>query len=208
MSRPEERGEEGFTLVEMLMTTAILLIVLAIVLPLVYGSLNSFTNTAVRSDAVDNAQLALGQIDHDVESANLLYVVGTGASQVVHIETYSAGGVGTCVEYQVLYPAAGQPQEGALQRRTMVPGAAWPAGTAGWGNVMTGIVNSTEPTSPAVFALSSATQYQSLAVDLWVQLDTRAAPTQAAPENFTSTFTGTAIPAGAAAFATTTSEPC
>lgn len=202
-------NENGFTLVEMLVTTALLSIVLAIVLPLVYGSLNAFTNTQTRSDAIDNAELALNQINHDVVSSNLLYIT-PGATPVVHLQTYGTAASSICVEYQVVYPATGA-QEGVLQRRTKAPGAAIST-YSGWGNVMSGIVNSSEPVvapataPPAVFTQSSTGQ--SLIVDLWVQLDTRTSPTPAAPENFTSTYTGSAIPANSASFATSTSEPC
>jgi type II secretory pathway pseudopilin PulG len=203
MTRRNRLSEKGFTLVEMMMTTALLMIVLAIVLPLVAGSLNTFTATQVRSDAVDNAQLALSQIGHDVVSSNLLYQDATG---VVHLETFGTAAGSTCVEYQVAYPAAGQPQVAVLQRRIKTPGPAWPAVTGGWGSIMTGIVNSSQTATPAVLAVSSTSR--SLIVNLWVQLDTRKAGLAAAPENYVSTFTGTAIPANTAAFASSTSEPC
>jgi hypothetical protein len=106
----------------------------------------------------------------------------------------------------VSYPAAPQAQKGTLQRRTKTPGtSSW--GTS-WTNVMTGIVNSSQTGTPAVFTVPSSSQYQSLAVNLWVQIDTRTAKVAAAPENYTSTFTGPAIPANSGATATPTTEPC
>lgn len=198
--RPDQRSEQGFTLVEILITTTLMLIVLAIVLPMVSGSLNTLTNTQVRSDATDNAQLALRQVQHDVVSSAILYNDATLANGtgIIHLMTYGAGGNGNpvCVEYQVAYPAAGQPQLGTMQRRTKAPGAAtYPSN---WSNVMTGIVNSTQvavapaPSPPPVFTIAG--QARSLDVNLWVNVDTRTA-NAAAPANYTSTFTGRAIPA-------------
>jgi prepilin-type N-terminal cleavage/methylation domain-containing protein len=206
--RRHPRSDRGFTMVEIMITSALMLAVIAMVLPLVAGSLNSFTDTKVRSDAVDNAQVALSQIGHDVVSANLLYVENPATTPIIHLQTYGNAGASTCVEYQVTYPAAPAAQVGVLQRRTKNPGSgsAW---TAAWSSIMTGIVNSSRPAPvPSVLLVPSSSQYQSLVVNLWVQVDTRSAATQAAPENFTSTFTGPAIPANSGATATPTSEPC
>jgi type II secretory pathway pseudopilin PulG len=197
-------SEAGFTLVEMMVTTALLMVVLAMVLPLIASSLNLFTNTSVRSDAVDNAQLAFNQIGRDVVSSNILYQ--DPATQIVHLQTFLNSGPGICAEYQVVYPASPAAQVGTLERRTKAPGASI-AYTGGWGNVMGGIVNTQQSGNPLVFTVSPP-QDKSLVVDLWVQLDTNTGPTAAAPENFTSTFTGPAIPAGAAAAANPSSEPC
>lgn len=194
------RSEHGFTLVEILVTSTLMLVVLAIVLPMVSGSLNTLTDTQVRSDATDNAQLLLRQVQHDVVSSNILYSDGTLANGngIIHLMTFGAGGSGNpiCVEYQVVYPAAGQPQLGTMQRRTKAPGAgAYPAA---WSTVMTGVVNSTQvaaapaPSPPPVFTVAG--QARSLDINLWVKVDTRAT-NAAAPANYTSTFTGRAIPA-------------
>ena len=195
--------KRAFTLVEMMVTTALLMVVLAMVLPLIASSLNLFTNTSVRSDAVDNSQLAFDQIGHDVVSSNILYQ-DTTPQQIVHMQTFVNATTSTCAEYQVLY--SGTPQVGTLQRRTKAPGASI-AYAGGWDNIMTGIVNSSQTSNPPVFTVSPP-QDKTLVVNLWVQLDTNTGPTAAAPENYTSSFTGPAIPAGAAAAANPSSEPC
>jgi len=202
-----QRSEKGFTLVEILVTSTLMLVVLAIVLPMVSGSLNTLTNTQVRSDATDNAQLALRQVQHDVVSSNILYSDGTLAngSGIIHLMTYGAGGSGNpiCVEYQVVYPAAGLPQQGTMQRRTKAPGAA--VYSSVWSTVMNGIVNSTQvatapaPSPPPVFTVAG--QARSLDVNLWVKVDPRTI-NAAAPANYTSTFTGRAIPANSSSTST------
>jgi prepilin-type N-terminal cleavage/methylation domain-containing protein len=207
----KSHSEAGFTLVEIMITSTLLLIVVAMVLPLIAGSLNAFTNTQVRSDAVDNSQLAFTQISHDVVSGNLLYLDNGG---IVHLQSYGTAGSVTCVEYQVRYPAAPAAQIGVLQRRTKTSGngaTGWPGG---WSTVMTGIVNNSQAivppaaTPPAVFSIPSASANRSLVVNLFVQVDTRAAATAAAAENYTSTFTGPGIRANAPATADPGSQPC
>jgi competence protein ComGC len=212
MTGRHSRSEAGFTVVEMMVTSALLLTVLAIILPLIGGSLNIFTNTQVRSDAVDNSQLALTQLSHDVLSSNLLYQ--DPATGIFHMQSYGKGGTSTCVEYQVQYPAAPAKQVGVLQRRTKTPGTGSTGWPASWTTVMTGIVNSSQPAippavvPPAVLSTPSSSENRSLAVNLFVQVDTRNAATVAAPENYTSTFTGPGIPANAPATASPNSEPC
>jgi type II secretory pathway pseudopilin PulG len=200
----KRHSEDGFTVIEITLVSSILLIVVAMLLPLIRGSLNTFTNTQVRSDAVDNIQLALGQVGHDVVSANLMYL---DASQIVHMETFSSNGTSTCVEYQVAYPASPAAQIGTMQRRKKTPGSsAW---TGAWTNVMTGVVNSTHTGNPAVFQIQPNSQNQSLTVNMWVQTDTRK-NNAAAPENYGSTFTGSAIPANVPqpTGAQLSTEPC
>ena len=188
--------EFGFTLIEVMVTSALMLVVLAIVLPQLSSSITNFDNARVRSDTSDAAQLALDQIQHDVVSSNVLYTDGAG---ILHLQVYG-GSPGassttvvttapksTCVEYQV----AGD----ALQRRTKAPTAGIVAGgsptyTASWYSVMHGIVNSAQTGNPAVFSVNAN---RSLDVNLWVNADTRRT-NAAKPSQFTSTFTGRAIP--------------
>lgn len=187
------RTELGFTLVEMMVTSALILIVLAMVLPQLATTLTGFDDARVRSETTDQAQLALDQVQHDVSASNVLYI-DSGTPPLVHLQSYSSGNTSTCIEYQVT-------TAGVLQRRTKAPVAAWPAATTGWSNVMTGIVNSSRPApAPAVFAIS---QNRSLTVVLWVNTDTRT-HNQAKPSEFTSTVTGSAIPQNSSS----TSGPC
>jgi prepilin-type N-terminal cleavage/methylation domain-containing protein len=188
--------EHGFTLIEVMVTSALMLVVLAIVLPQLSSSITNFDNARVRSDTSDAAQLALDQIQHDVVSSNVLYQDGSG---ILHLQVYGGSPVASsttvvttvpssiCVEYQV----AGD----ALQRRTKAPTAGIVAGgapiyTGSWYNVMQGIVNSGQAGNPAVFSVNTN---RSLDVNLWVNADKRTT-NAAKPSQFTSTFTGRAIP--------------
>jgi prepilin-type N-terminal cleavage/methylation domain-containing protein len=193
---PRTAREVGFTLIEVMVTSALMLVVLAIVLPQLSSSITNFDNARVRSDTSDAAQLALDQIQHDVVSSNVLYQDGAG---ILHLQVYGGSPVAssttvattvpssTCVEYQV----AGD----ALQRRTKTPTAGIAAGgaptyTGSWYSVMHGIVNSSQAGNPVVFTVNSN---RSLDVNLWVNADHRTT-NAAKPSQFTSTFTGRAIP--------------
>jgi len=181
------RLEDGFTLLEVMLTSALVLVILAIVLPQLSSSINNFDNARVRSDTSDAAQVAMDQIQHDVVSSNVLFL--DAATGIVHLQVF-AGEVGStpatttaplsdCVEYQVM--------SGVLQRRTRLATAAW---ANSWSTVITGVVNSTQSGSPAVFAVN---QNRSLTVTLWVNADTRTV-NKASPSLFTTTVTGRAIP--------------
>lgn len=190
LRRHRGAGEQGFTLVEVMITSALMLIVLAIVLPQLSSMITNFDNARVRSDTSDAAQVAMDQIQHDVVSSNVLYIDGSG---IVHLQVFG-GNVGfssttvatlvpksSCVEYQVA--------SGVLQRRFRAPGTgvSWPTN---WTSVISGLVNSSQSGSPAVFA---QTQNRSLTVTLWVDADKRTINT-AKPSLFTTTVTGRAIP--------------
>ncbi|MDP9074259.1 MAG: type II secretion system GspH family protein [Actinomycetota bacterium] len=195
---PRRHTERGFTVIEVMITSALMLIVLAIVLPQLAGSITTYVNAQVRSTTTDQAQIALGLIEHDVLASNLLYNDNTlpNGTGIVHMQTYAAGvaagGVANCVEYEVV--------GGAVMRRTTAPFTAWPAG---WATVITGVVNSTQVGTPAVFSVPSTSQYRSLAVTLWLNTDTRTVNAAAAAV-YTSTITGRAIPANQSS----TTGPC
>lgn len=179
------RAEQGFTLVEIMMTSALMLVVLAMVLPQLTRSITTFDDARVRSDTTDQAQLAMTQIEHDVLSANVLYL-DAALPNGVHMQTFGANGTSTCVEYQV--------SNGTLQRRTKATSASWPAAAVGWSDKVTNIVNSSQTPVLPVFAIPSSSQYRSLVVTMWVNADTRHSGV-AAPTSYSTTVTGRAIPA-------------
>jgi len=185
MSPRRRRTERGFTLVEVMITSVLMVVVLAIVLPQLTGSLTTFDHAQVRSDTTDQAQVALGQIEHDVRGSNVLYLDNTlpNGTGIVHLQTFGTAGAATCVEYETV----GRD----LLRRTKAPSATWPAAAVGWTYVISGIVNTS---SQAVFAVPSTSQYRSLSVTLWINTDTRTSQA-AAPAQYTTTITGRAIPA-------------
>jgi prepilin-type N-terminal cleavage/methylation domain-containing protein len=128
------RDTAGYTLIEVMVTSAILLVVLAILAPLLTGALTSFGRQTDRSEALDSAGLALQQVEHDVIGSSILNVVapGNGLQLVV-----GQVGQASCVEYRVSTQAPPQPL--ILQRRVRtVASGAWPA-TGGWQSVFSSL---------------------------------------------------------------------
>jgi prepilin-type N-terminal cleavage/methylation domain-containing protein len=65
--------EAGFTLIEMVVTIAVLSLVLIIVTSVLFSVQTSFSRESIRSDTNDQARLAVQQLDREVRSGNLLY---------------------------------------------------------------------------------------------------------------------------------------
>ena len=103
------RDDDGFTVIEVTLTSALLLVVLAILFPLLTGSLTTFQRQTDRSGAEDQAALALQQMEHDVFASTVVNVAGSGTSaspNALQLITYlpsSGGDVASCVEYLVAY---------------------------------------------------------------------------------------------------------
>ena len=123
----------GYTLVEVMVTTAILLIVLAILAPLLTGSLTTFGRQTDRTGALDQADIVLQQLEHDVLASSTLNVVAPGND--LQLITGQVGNA-SCIEYKV--PPQASPQPLALQRRVRTVGSTWPGG-GGWQTLLTTI---------------------------------------------------------------------
>jgi prepilin-type N-terminal cleavage/methylation domain-containing protein len=125
---PPASAEPGYTLVEVMVTTLIMAIVLAILYPIVSNTLTTFGRQSDRSGAVDHANLGLQQIEHDVLASSTLIVPGVAAGtagndlQMISILPVSSQPAQTasCVEYKV--PTQTAPQPLTLQRRSRVAG--------------------------------------------------------------------------------------
>lgn len=179
--RPVARpaGEAGLTAVEVVVASAMLVVVLALVLPLIVGGFDTVRRQGTRVDGNDQAYLALNQVERDVRSGNVITVPGPVAGQPgmeVRIYTQTRG-TPMCVQYRV----AG----GSLERRTRPPGPVathpWPAQ---WSVVAEGVENAAW--APAVAAFTRSSDRQMLTVDLVVNRAERAD----AAVRVTSTVTG------------------
>ena len=95
--RAHGRGEDGITLVELMVASALLGGVLAIVFGVLVSFQNALTRSTARNNAVDQAHLAVQQIDNQVRSANSFYVpssstmsgttISSGYSLVIYGQT-------------------------------------------------------------------------------------------------------------------------
>ncbi|MDQ1401512.1 MAG: hypothetical protein QOF81_1495 [Acidimicrobiaceae bacterium] len=170
-THPEEPEEDGFTLVEVMVSSAILLVVIAILGPILTGSLTTFGRQSDRAAALDQAGLAVQQLEHDVLASAVLNVVAPGND--LQLITGQVGQT-SCVEYRV--PSQAAPQPLTLQRRARTAGGAatWPAG-GGWQTLLTGLKLSGQPPGSVVpnpagaNPFTSAGNLRSVNIDLQIQ---------------------------------------
>lgn len=172
MTRSVNKPDEGgYTVVEVMIASAILLVVIAILAPLLTGTLTTFVRQADRTGGIDGAGLILQQIERDVMAASILNVVSPGNDlQLINGQAGNA----TCIEYQV--PPRSAPQPLALQRRSRAAGSAvaWPAG-GGWQTMLTALRIAGQPAGTVIPNPAGANPFagagngRSVVVDLQVQ---------------------------------------
>ncbi|MHB1445400.1 MAG: PulJ/GspJ family protein [Acidimicrobiales bacterium] len=167
-TRPPGRpNHAGFTLIEMTMVTALLGMVLATA----FGALISFQSAmvrdAARTNAVDQAHLAIQQLDSQIRSANSFYVpssppasVPAGYEVVAYVQ---AGGNPQCEAWKVA--------NNALQTRTWT--VTYPAdGTTptAWRTVASDLDNAAQSVAPFQISSPTTPPYfgRLLTVDLYV----------------------------------------
>lgn len=208
MPRPGRHPEGGFTLVEVTVTSAILVIVIAILAPILTGSLTTFERQTDRSGALDQADLVLQQIQHDVYGSSVISVVSNNQLDLITVLPNTAD-TKSCIEYRLTTGAAPAPL--ALQRQ------AWTApgvpSSSGWQTLLAPLRLSGSGQQPgyvipnpagATPFTASGSQGQSVLINVAVQNGT-----STTVNNLTTTATGvTANPSGAAAAATTWSSQC
>ncbi|MHB1488639.1 MAG: prepilin-type N-terminal cleavage/methylation domain-containing protein [Acidimicrobiales bacterium] len=118
---PYVTGEEGFTLIEMMIAASVLVVAAGI-----FGSsLISLTKTSNLGEAlVANEQttnIALTQFGHDLRSAATLTTLGTTnaySTQIIMVEVSSSGGAGPTIEWTF------DPNAETLSREVLVNGSA------------------------------------------------------------------------------------
>ncbi len=143
--QPHPPQQSGYTLIEVMITTAILLVVIAILAPLLTGTLRTFGRQSDRSGALDTAALILQQMERDVLGSSVLNVVSPGNDLQLIIGQSSAQ---SCVEYRVASQASPQPL--TLQRRIRtVASGSWPAG-GGWQTLMSSLKLSGQPAGAVI----------------------------------------------------------
>lgn len=148
--------ESGITVLEVTITSAMILILMAAVLPILTNAFGTLTAQQSRADTTDQLQFAMQRIERDVRSGNVIDEPGTvdGAPGMeLRVFTQLYGDPFRCVQYRV--------STGRLERRDRDPAASWPAT---WEVIAEGVGNATA--TPPVPAFTRSSDRQTLVIDL------------------------------------------
>jgi type II secretory pathway component PulJ len=173
-TRRVKRGEEGFTLVETMVASALLIIVLGMCFTFMVSMQNVVSREDSRAQSNDQAALAAHEVDRQIRSGNVLYDPsqeganagtnpdGTAIPAGFSLRIYTqANGTERCVQWRVLNTKA-------LQKRSW--SEAWESDNqvSQWATVATGIVNTS---SQPPFALDSSSGFGGSANSRLVNID-------------------------------------
>ena len=156
-----EGTDDGFTLVELMVTLAIFTITLALVLTLLTNAQKILGTQQERSSALSQAQLGLEQVDREVRSGSVVRNPAdeTDPHYILRVLT-QANSNNRCVQWRVS-------ADGQLQRRHWDPsfGATPnPASVSPWRVVATNLVNRTHSVPPFTAALITTDVVRTLRV--------------------------------------------
>lgn len=155
--RRRMRDQAGFTLVEVLITAALLAVVTTMYLSSLWTIQRGYTRTELRSRGSDAARAAIQQLDREVRSGNLIYdpaAEGPGGNEfyVLRVQTQANGPTRTpptqCVRWRVL--------DQKLERQSYQVVGGMASVISGWRTIADGIVN--RDVSPAVPAFAMASE--------------------------------------------------
>ncbi|MDQ6616257.1 MAG: type II secretion system GspH family protein [Actinomycetota bacterium] len=171
--RRRGRDEEGFTLIEVTVTSALIVIVIAILMTQLTGTLTTFGRQSDRVAALDQETLLLQQIEHDVVASSTLNVVNGNDLQLIAILPSTAGDAASCVEYQMSSGLAPSPL--ALRRRVWAIGTG--SGSARWQTLLTSLRLNGQaagfvipnPSGATPFSTTASSNGRSVAIDVKVQ---------------------------------------
>jgi Tfp pilus assembly protein PilW len=149
--RRASEGEEGFTLVELIVAMSLMMLVLAVFFAGLIAVQRAVAGEDKRSQSNDQARLAIEQIDREVRSANYVYNPASESVPGQMLRIYTQTNATTrspapgymCVLWQIT-------ADNTLQTRYWPP--TQPAAATPWRTVATGVVN--RSVSPAVQAFS------------------------------------------------------
>jgi prepilin-type N-terminal cleavage/methylation domain-containing protein len=172
------KGEGGFTLVEVMVSLVVMGVVATAMTRFLITSQNVVLTETLRSQTLDQARLAMDEIDKEIRSGSILYDPSLD-------DGISCGGY-TCTQFQSLrvytqtYGNTRTPPNQCVQwllttndqllRRAWAPGAA--SSLNGWHVIATGIVNrdptATDGSTYATFWFNTPTQNRTIEVQLYV----------------------------------------
>lgn len=177
------RRDSGVTLVEMLVVMVIFSLLLGVVWSVLITVQLQTKDTIARSDATDQARLALQQIDRQVRSGNVLYDPAAETLNMSMRVYTQANGQQRCVQWQVV-AASGELRMRSWQSETP------DLSSSGWSVIARNLVNKTTSSPPTPpFALQGATTpYGSRLID--IRLLVRTPGTSGPPVEVQSSLSG------------------
>ncbi|GEA88807.1 PulJ/GspJ family protein [Cellulomonas cellasea] len=205
-ARRRRRGDEGWTLVELMVSMTIFAVLLTIVFSILISVSTQTRDNLARNRAVEEARLGLMQIDRQVRSGNVISdpaaetIAGSGVAPYYSLRVHTqTDGVYQCVQWRVIYPAGSE--FGDLEYRSWRPDWQAVGGVEDWRvvahNVVkptgTGFVESDPTTWPPFYVdPSSAAQASSEAQTIRVTLRLKDPAQRASskPASVTSVLTG------------------
>lgn len=141
--RAERRSDAGVTLVEVMVTMALLGIVIPALLGVVMQTQSTYKRASDRSRSNDQAELAVNRLDRLIRSGNFLYDPstesdpGSGILPGLSLRVYTqANSVQKCVQWRIT--------DATLQERSWSPNWQTDGNVTGWWNVAEGVTNTTE----------------------------------------------------------------
>src|SRR3989442_1006360 len=148
------RGEEGFTLAELVITMSLMGIVAAAFMSVMTSIQSKLTVEQKRSQSNDAARLALEQLDREIRSGDKIYDPASESPANYQLRVYTESNAPTrspatqCVQWRI--------ESSQLKRRSYQVVGGTPSVISGWRIVADGIVNrDVSPNVPA-FSLDSS----------------------------------------------------
>jgi len=190
-----EPRDEGWTLVELLVSMSIFIVVLAIVFTLLLTMSQQTADNMARSEQMTQIRLGLAQIDRQVRSGNVISDPHDETWDNSHaLANYSlriytqTDGTNRCAQWRVIFPTG--PTTGRLEFRSWQPDWLSSGVVSPWRVVANGLVAPTTA-ADAPFqrvAYAAGAKAQSVQVTLWVKAAGLKA--SAAPAAIKSVLTG------------------
>lgn len=154
LRRSRARGDDGVTLVEMLVSMLIFSIILGIITTAIVAMLHQEQKESGQANDLDASRKVIEALDHSVRYANAITTPGTGADGSDYVE-WQSGNVGqqqTCSQWRYV------PSSGMFESRTWQPplsgvgsvtATAWVVEAVGMSQVGSTPVFSIAPSSPS-----------------------------------------------------------
>ena len=160
-ARLRDRDDQGFTLVELIVTMFVSLLVMALVLPVIQASVASTTTTRNQTSASAAARVAIENLQAQAASAIQLCL----PTQLVAAGSTITSGF-ALRENQTTGPGTSRWEQWTIIGSNLEEEQFTPGGTGNWEPVATGIANTT--IAPFTLPQSAPGSPQQLAIDLQV----------------------------------------